>query len=62
MRALLIGDVVGGVGMRRCCGLPELREAHRPDVVVVNCRERRRRGRHVAPPGAETCSTPGSTS
>lgn len=37
MRALLIGDVVGGVGMRALLGrLPELREAHAPDVVVVN--------------------------
>lgn len=37
MRALLIGDVVGGVGMRALLArLPELREAHRPDVVVVN--------------------------
>ena len=37
MRALLIGDVVGGVGLRALLArLPELREAHRPDVVVVN--------------------------
>jgi metallophosphoesterase (TIGR00282 family) len=37
VRALLIGDVVGGVGMRALLArLPELREAHRPDVVVVN--------------------------
>jgi metallophosphoesterase (TIGR00282 family) len=38
MRALLIGDVVGGVGMRALLErLPGLREEHRPDVVVVNC-------------------------
>lgn len=37
MRAMLVGDVVGGVGMRALLArLPELREAHRPDVVVVN--------------------------
>ncbi len=37
MRALLVGDVVGGVGLRALLErLPELREAHRPDVVVVN--------------------------
>jgi metallophosphoesterase (TIGR00282 family) len=37
VRALLIGDVVGGVGMRALLArLPGLREAHRPDVVVVN--------------------------
>jgi 2',3'-cyclic-nucleotide 2'-phosphodiesterase len=38
MRALLVGDVVGGVGMRALLTrLPGLREEHRPDVVVVNC-------------------------
>lgn len=38
MRAMMIGDVVGGVGMRALLArLPGLREAHRPDVVVVNC-------------------------
>jgi 2',3'-cyclic-nucleotide 2'-phosphodiesterase len=38
MRALLVGDVVGGVGMRALLmRLPGLREEHRPDVVVVNC-------------------------
>ena len=37
MRALLIGDVVGGIGLNALLRrLPELREAHRPDVVVVN--------------------------
>ena len=37
MRALLIGDVVGGIGLTALLRrLPELREAHRPDVVVVN--------------------------
>jgi metallophosphoesterase (TIGR00282 family) len=37
VRALLIGDVVGGVGLRALLArLPGLREAHRPDVVVVN--------------------------
>jgi metallophosphoesterase (TIGR00282 family) len=37
VRALLIGDVVGGVGLRALLRrLPELREAHRPDLVVVN--------------------------
>ncbi|MDX6645884.1 MAG: 2,3-cyclic-nucleotide 2-phosphodiesterase [Miltoncostaeaceae bacterium] len=37
MRALLIGDVVGGVGLRALLTrLPELREEHRPDLVVVN--------------------------
>ncbi|WP_246496418.1 TIGR00282 family metallophosphoesterase [Miltoncostaea marina] len=34
---MLIGDVVGGVGMRALLEhLPALREEHRPDVVVVN--------------------------
>jgi metallophosphoesterase (TIGR00282 family) len=38
IRALFVGDVVGGVGMRALLArLPELREEHRPDVVVVNC-------------------------
>lgn len=33
----MVGDVVGGVGMRALLHhLPGLREAHRPDVVVVN--------------------------
>jgi 2',3'-cyclic-nucleotide 2'-phosphodiesterase len=37
MRAILVGDVVGGVGMRALLTrLPGLREAHRPDIVVVN--------------------------
>ena len=37
MRAILVGDVVGGVGMRALLQrLPELRETHRPDVVIVN--------------------------
>jgi metallophosphoesterase (TIGR00282 family) len=37
MRAMLVGDVVGGVGMRALLArLPDLRETHRPDVVVVN--------------------------
>ena len=37
MRVLFIGDVVGGVGLRALLArLPDLREAHRPDVVVVN--------------------------
>lgn len=37
MRAILVGDVVGGVGMRALlAALPGLREAHRPDVVIVN--------------------------
>jgi len=37
VRALLIGDVVAGVGMRALLDtLPALREAHRPDLVVVN--------------------------
>ena len=37
MRALLIGDVVGGVGLRALLRrLPGLRETHRPDLVVVN--------------------------
>jgi 2',3'-cyclic-nucleotide 2'-phosphodiesterase len=38
MRAMMIGDVVAGVGMRALLEhLPELREEHAPDVVVVNC-------------------------
>ena len=38
MRAMMIGDVFAGVGLRALLErLPELREAHRPDVVVVNC-------------------------
>lgn len=38
MRAMMIGDVFAGVGMRALLDhLPELRETHRPDVVVVNC-------------------------
>jgi metallophosphoesterase (TIGR00282 family) len=37
MRALLIGDVVGGVGLRALLtALPALRAEHRPDLVVVN--------------------------
>jgi metallophosphoesterase (TIGR00282 family) len=37
VRALLVGDVVGGVGLRALLDrLPALRDAHRPDVVVVN--------------------------
>jgi metallophosphoesterase (TIGR00282 family) len=37
VRALLVGDVVGGVGLRALMArLPDLRRAHRPDVVVVN--------------------------
>jgi 2',3'-cyclic-nucleotide 2'-phosphodiesterase len=37
VRALLVGDVVGGVGLRALLArLPALREAHDPDVVVVN--------------------------
>src|SRR5439155_23513069 len=37
VRALLIGDVVGGVGLRAVLDrLPDLREEHRPDLVVVN--------------------------
>lgn len=37
MRAIMVGDVVGGVGMRALLArLPELREKHRPDIVVVN--------------------------
>jgi 2',3'-cyclic-nucleotide 2'-phosphodiesterase len=36
MRALLVGDVVGGVGMRALLArLPELREEHRPDVELL---------------------------
>lgn len=38
MRAMMIGDVFAGAGMRALLArLPELREEHRPDVVVVNC-------------------------
>jgi len=34
---IFVGDVVGGVGMRALLArLPELRETHRPDFVVVN--------------------------
>jgi len=37
MRALMVGDVVGGVGMRALLErLPQLREQHEPDIVVVN--------------------------
>ncbi|HWH14104.1 MAG TPA: TIGR00282 family metallophosphoesterase [Miltoncostaeaceae bacterium] len=37
MRALLIGDVVGAVGLRALLAtLPALRAEHRPDLVVVN--------------------------
>jgi 2',3'-cyclic-nucleotide 2'-phosphodiesterase len=37
MRVLFIGDVVGGVGRRGLeAAMPELREKHRPDLVVVN--------------------------
>ena len=37
MRALMIGDVVGGVGLKALLArLPGLREEHAPDVVVVN--------------------------
>ena len=37
MRVIFVGDVVGGVGMRALLArLPDLRETHRPDMVVVN--------------------------
>jgi metallophosphoesterase (TIGR00282 family) len=37
MKLLFVGDVVGGVGRRILAALlPELRERHRPDWVVVN--------------------------
>jgi metallophosphoesterase (TIGR00282 family) len=37
MRVLFIGDVVGGPGRRGlAAAMPGLREAHRPDLVVVN--------------------------
>jgi metallophosphoesterase (TIGR00282 family) len=37
MRALVVGDVFGGVGLRALLArLPALREEHRPDIVVVN--------------------------
>jgi 2',3'-cyclic-nucleotide 2'-phosphodiesterase len=37
MRVLFIGDVVGGPGRRGLAAtMPQLREAHRPDLVVVN--------------------------
>ncbi len=37
MRALLIGDVVGGAALRALlAALPGLREEHRPDLIVVN--------------------------
>ncbi|MGD9695616.1 MAG: YmdB family metallophosphoesterase [Thermoleophilia bacterium] len=37
MRALLIGDIFAGVGLRALLEhLPALRERHRPDVVVAN--------------------------
>jgi len=37
VRALLIGDVVGGVGLKALLArLPGLRDDHAPDVVVVN--------------------------
>jgi metallophosphoesterase (TIGR00282 family) len=37
MRVLFIGDVVGGPGRRGLkAAMPELRERHRPDFVVVN--------------------------
>ncbi|HET9161992.1 MAG TPA: TIGR00282 family metallophosphoesterase [Solirubrobacterales bacterium] len=37
MRVLFIGDVVGGPGRRGlAAAMPQLRERHRPDLVVVN--------------------------
>src|SRR5215217_3766966 len=37
MRVLFIGDVVGGPGRRGLlAAMPGLREAHRPDLVIVN--------------------------
>jgi 2',3'-cyclic-nucleotide 2'-phosphodiesterase len=37
LKALIVGDVVGGVGLRALLGtLPALREEHEPDLVVVN--------------------------
>jgi 2',3'-cyclic-nucleotide 2'-phosphodiesterase len=37
VKLLFVGDVVGGVGRRTLAALlPELRERHRPDFVVVN--------------------------
>jgi metallophosphoesterase (TIGR00282 family) len=37
VKLLFVGDVVGGIGRRTLAGLlPGLRDAHRPDFVVVN--------------------------
>ena len=37
MRVLFIGDVVGGAGRRGlAAAMPELRESHSPDLVIVN--------------------------
>jgi 2',3'-cyclic-nucleotide 2'-phosphodiesterase len=37
VKVLFVGDVVGGIGRRTVAALlPELRERHRPDFVVVN--------------------------
>src|SRR6188472_4459828 len=37
VKLLFVGDVVGGIGRRTLAALlPELRERHRPDFVVVN--------------------------
>src|ERR671924_871468 len=37
VKLLFVGDVVGGIGRRTLAALlPEIRDAHRPDFVVVN--------------------------
>jgi 2',3'-cyclic-nucleotide 2'-phosphodiesterase len=37
VKILFVGDVVGGIGRRTLAGLlPEIRNAHKPDFVVVN--------------------------
>ena len=53
MRLLFIGDLVGGLGKRTLLALlPELRERHAPDLVVVNA-ENVAGGRGITPKIAE---------
>jgi 2',3'-cyclic-nucleotide 2'-phosphodiesterase len=53
MKLLFIGDVVGGVGRRALAGLlPELRDRHEPDFVVVNG-ENSAGGLGITPPIAD---------
>jgi calcineurin-like phosphoesterase len=53
VKLLFVGDVVGGIGRRTFAALlPAIRDAHQPDFVVGERRERGRRRGHHAEDGA----------